>query len=130
MLEGALAAEAREIHFKDTLNRSHAIDNASELKSTPAISRTNAQWSSSNKKGNKGRGKSRASFDTRQQNQSAQNVVHNNRTLPTSSIRINNSTPITIRELNNNILHSSIRISISNLNSSTTAKAQLVQDLK
>ena len=42
MLEGALSAEARAIHLKDTLNRSHAIDNASELKTstTSAVSRT------------------------------------------------------------------------------------------
>ena len=64
MLDGALAAESREIHFKDTLNRSHAIDGAIELKSTPAVARTDAQWPSNNKKSNKGRGKNRASFDT------------------------------------------------------------------
>ena len=57
ILEGSIAAEGRAIHFKDTLNRGHAIDCASELtpSTAPAVSRTDSHWSNNSNKHGKGR---------------------------------------------------------------------------
>ena len=70
VLDEAIAAESRAIHYKETINRSHALDCASELVSvTPAVARSDYQWSGNSNKQSKGRGKGRGdTSDSKQQN--------------------------------------------------------------
>ena len=79
VLDEAIAAESRVIHYKESLNRSHALDCASELPSvTPAVARTDYQWSGNTNMRGKGRGRGRGiTSDSKQQN--SPNASSNNK---------------------------------------------------